>query len=1230
MNGGKDVKFGHDKRIVSIVPNDEVNLYNIANGEILTDEFGTPLISEVDTFYIPDASKKRATSVTFSNKNTPYHRTEYTDVGIATALYGDFDIYVSTGVAQTTGSTVGFGTTVALESGGYVTLNEYPYLEVRTVSDQGVEKNRIYFDDSVGVSSIFGVSPGDQVYGANIVPGTTASKVNYNSRICLSNDTTNVGVITQSVEIDRGEFLPNKSNVVWKIAEQFKESSEVSTTLLGVTRAETQLSLFSNVSSYGIDTDEFEFFSYVGGISFGSWESRKNAVYGNRYTVRESEETQESGIRIASFPTPYSFPFGPKFEKLGYYNADLFNRYLLFIQLGNDLYNYYNVGSGSGYPEDWKSKFLSPGVAYVESGDVVYAAGITDSFAQIDVWTDTWRDIKDALLRDPITGDLFDFSRIGEVLATSDYDSTTTRPGYSETAQRYGQLQSRRVFRYQPGRISGFTFGLRSSIEPNNGIILEWGISNATDEYMFRVEAGQFYIVRRSTVPLEKSALERSGLTLFDQVKKGIDNPYSDGTEYWTIEIPRDKFNGDGLNSNGPSGYLLQPDNVTMYKIEFGWYGAIGARFYAYIPVGAGEARWVVMHTLVIENSLGQPCLQDSYFRFKYAVNIANTGDVRTPQFLYKYGTSYYIDGGDEGTTQSYSVSSKQRIINTAQYKSLIGVSPKDFIYNSLGVPIQNRKLILPTQLNITTDSLTEVKIARCAACPGFGHAYTPGVASTTFGKSIEVEFLSTNTITTTDPELYYFTPDDIGSKIIAPSIYNAYISSVQDQIGEDEKYETAIIKGYNATSNPTLVNRNIGGELVFDRVTGITTTIGIGTVYPHPIRLTNYDSIAISNFALTGSKIEINFVNPIQSDSYAHYADFLIGVTDFEPQVQEPDTLEGFDLTGIGLTTKLPNSNILFAEHTHSNASMNENGVETSETYSPTRFRARMEIDDRIRALSSPAGGYCSRLTVEVQDPLPINNVNEFNYLPNSGSTDPDPEGRTWIQVAGAFPNVDYNGGEIVILNNTTGAVTQTGSQYVGVTSSYVGAGGSIFSYIQTSQTLGAVDSNFTILIRPVNVTGTFVNKSKLFAFNPFPLYLVCKLRDNAAINNISITEYIGDLKRTISPKWYAYNATVTNAGGNADVSGASPTNFQEINRLSSALIDTQNDQRLRPYLERDTLYIGANETKTIDLSKIFGSDRTVITPDNNNVEATFFIAKKLDAGSEGTVECSISYKEQ
>ena len=78
---------------------------------------------------------------------------------------------------------------------------------------------------------------------------------------------------------------------------------------------------------------------------------------------------------------------------------------------------------------------------------------------------------------------------------------------------------------------------------------------------------------------------------------------------------------------------------------------------YAYIPVEHGKARWVVVHTFVIENKLDVPSMGDPFFRFKYEVRIGDgqAPDLESPQLLYKYGTSLYIDGGDEGTVNVYS-----------------------------------------------------------------------------------------------------------------------------------------------------------------------------------------------------------------------------------------------------------------------------------------------------------------------------------------------------------------------------------------------------------------------------------------------------------------------------------------------------------------------------------------------------------------------------------------------
>ena len=69
-------------------------------------------------------------------------------------------------------------------------------------------------------------------------------------------------------------------------------------------------------------------------------------------------------------------------------------------------------------------------------------------------------------------------------------------------------------------------------------------------------------------------------------------------------------------------------------------------------------------------------------------------------------------------------------------------------------------------------------------------------------------------------------------------------------------------------------------------------------------------------------------------------------------------------------------------------------------------------------------------------------------------------------------------------------------------------------------------------------------------------------------------------------------------------------------MDRLSSARVDTQNEQNLRPGIVKDTIFVGANETTQVDMGKVFGQDRNVITPDNNT-SAVFFTAKKIDSGA-------------
>ena len=1362
MNGGKDVKIGHDKRPISIIPSDEQPLYNIQNGEILTDEFGNPLVTKVDQFFLADASKDRSTSVVFpESSKDKYPIKEVTKVAESTATYGgDFDVDVAIfpndtfkiKVLRRTGTPNPVGVAITVKErvepplvAVGITFTDLNVCEIRTRnSDVGtfIDKNNLYFLNPSAIVNV-GIGASFKLSGLNIPDGSFVMRKDYD-RIKISEPVTE-GVTTDKVSIFNTKDVFYEADNVLKIAEVFKESSEVSTTLLGVNRAETQLSLFSNVSSYGLNNDEWESFSYNMGSSKQSWDERANKIYGNRYLTRIEEETQESAIKLSAFPPPYSYPFGPEWQKVGLYNEDLYNYYKNFIRFGNITYNLFK--NKSNYPTSFANKFLnSADVRIDDNNDIFYSKfpdkiGTSQEFAygfqKIDDWTDTWRAIKERKLVDPTTEKKLGFTEINSLLSdgategliilneTPNFKGDNTSPGYYSNYRRYSAIQSRRVFRYQPGRISGFTFGLRSSNESITGVVLEWGIANETDQYMFRIYKGELSIIRRSTVELSKSVLIRNGLDP-DKIKsvkigdedakptvqpllpsgdpfdvidnqgplRGSDN--SRARQYYTIEIPRGNFNGDSLDGNGPSGYLIKPENVTMYKIEFGWYGAIGARFYAYIPSGAGEARWVAIHTLVIENSLEEPCLRDSFFRFKYSLSITDNSQLRTPQFLYKYGASYYIDGGDEGTSQLYSVNTglSPKQITFGNERTLFGIKPKDFFESvkttasgtDLLERIGNRKLVLPTKFNMTTNVLTEVKVKTCRACAGFGQVFTPGVKTGESGRNMTIEFTGSNLITAVGSEAY-FTKNDVGAKLIAPSVFGAYITEVDEeteisgiQTGPP-RYESAKVYGwgpgldnypnYNKLGGAS--GRPIGGVVTKDYAqAGITTTIavGVGATYPHAVRFSNYDVHFASDYEINGAEIDIQFINPLNKDqsslggSNTHFADFMIGVTDKKPSINvgNSNLLDGWDSTivpwtdytnggggvvGVGKTSILPEKEILFGEHTHSYVSMNEDQVEEGETWSNSTFRCRMGQDVRIPIVTSTSGGACSIIKIRVSNPVDLATSVTQTYSNQTPAGISTTGNRYYLSVEGGFGgNVsDWLGGQVVYRNDDGSINKSSNAKFAENQPTTYTLSGISYQYIEITDTVdpsnsGSGDINLTIVGRPVQLKATrlgVISKNKLFQYDVYPLYLVGKLMDRAQINNISIREKTGTFQKTTAPVLSVTNGSngaidlaFDGTSNNTFNDATPPTNFVSVDRLSSSTIDIQNEQIIRPSTTKDIFYVGENETKEVDMTKVFGVDRNVITPDNNNIEATFFTAKQLGSGSSKFVQGSLNYKEQ
>jgi hypothetical protein len=133
---------------------------------------------------------------------------------------------------------------------------------------------------------------------------------------------------------------------------------------------------------------------------------------------------------------------------------------------------------------------------------------------------------------------------------------------------------------------------------------------------------------------------------------------------------PGQKYTVDGVDQNVSSLYDYDFTKVTMLKIEFSWYGAVGGLFLAYVPVSNGEARWVRVHHLRASNqlkiaSLGNATLPITYTTYGGGdqfslgdgddINPIDLGYNSNSHAVVKYGASYYIDGGDRGTVRLYS-----------------------------------------------------------------------------------------------------------------------------------------------------------------------------------------------------------------------------------------------------------------------------------------------------------------------------------------------------------------------------------------------------------------------------------------------------------------------------------------------------------------------------------------------------------------------------------------------
>lgn len=264
------------------------------------------------------------------------------------------------------------------------------------------------------------------------------------------------------------------------------------------------------------------------------------------------------------------------------------------------------------------------------------------------------------------------------------------------------RISTRKRFRYQTGRVVRASVCLQMSEANLPACEKTWGIGDALDGFFFNVKASgsgdDFRLIHRRS----------SG----------------DGLAKEVI-VPRSAFNGDKLDGTGGSNAVLDITKNCMYLIEWGWYGASSARFYAFVIDEAEDlpstvrstprGRWVLMHEMLIPDSLDAPSLGTPVLPF--TTEITNNGYLVEPQFIVKYGLSLQIDGGESEKAEIYGADVTAGrdigpVLNgtvNAHLFPLFAIRAKDYMPGGIMNSLQG----LPKTLDVLANYPTEIVVLR-------------------------------------------------------------------------------------------------------------------------------------------------------------------------------------------------------------------------------------------------------------------------------------------------------------------------------------------------------------------------------------------------------------------------------------------------------------------------------------------------------------------------------------
>lgn len=380
---------------------------------------------------------------------------------------------------------------------------------------------------------------------------------------------------------------------------------------------------------------------------------------------------------------------------------------------------------------------------------------------------------------------------------TPDYSSVTHLPTESgaqlliNTNAPNGtiaQMQSRLVFPYQTGRITDVSFGI-SMLRDINATI-EVGLFDTKNGYILRIIGDQVFFVRRTNSgesPQNHGApIGSIDYTVNDNTSLYNGHRYrllpSDPSVMEEI-VPRAFFNGDKLNGVAPSVHTLSLANVTMFRIQMGWYGGSACKLQAFVPIDenlpagatAKHARWVTIHQINTCDRIPFPSLGNPNLPLTF--RISKEGSLPQAVFLKIYGTKAEIDGGDASKYDIYCQTASPAVLNPGVSRPLLTIRCKENIVNAEGNAKQNIMRVVPLMLNVSSQNRTKFTLLKNPASLVIsGSTVDPATSTSAFTSTAQLSAIEYNTTATGvvggNIVASFFSGDDDAQNVVLSEIF--------------------------------------------------------------------------------------------------------------------------------------------------------------------------------------------------------------------------------------------------------------------------------------------------------------------------------------------------------------------------------------------------------------------------------------------------------------------------